>query len=740
MADYLLSFACFNHKHLDLAFFSGSWAETVEYRQSFGRDDPYSDRKHWDIEFKDATSAAHAAAEASERASMAARAAAEFSTREDSMRRYSTESQKLNRHNSREGYYAAGNGEDLNRYVQVEDRRPSQSPSQSYGKASINDDKFMNMQKPDRYSENVSFEETSRAKKDILSPKNNMNNQSFEGGTKRVSGWRDDFYTENVDQFGGSSMGRQRNSSSSLSRSSTDTEIYNALDHRNSKSAAAEDPYVENYHESVHNGVKKIGSYNDYSAAFDEYESNDDNHKFDAGPKYDEGESTSYAPSPERTSATFSRTSLDTWNPIRDTYNSPEPLTSQSHFSAENLFSPRFSESPAKTMNPTESDKVPVTYVMDAPKFDSEDELENSTYDEKNDSRIYSPKQKVFSQYTEPAKVETRGSTGSLAFEEIRVHEHDVHATDSADALKGDRLATQNSMEGENNLSFGVLTGGFRNKGYMHPPYRKLSGDASSLPKEMAEQNSSRNSSRSKLINTAEEKSSFSVLNTRSDSDADADDSVDEVIQKAASIRKAPQSLKVTKKSNFMPPVASYFDDDEDSTEDVPEKTFPNRDHLASGVSRRTKASNERQTSSSNYIPESVASVNPQSHNERKPNSSNYAASTSTELKYQKSMTSSHTGREKQPGATAQATSKAAPAPKTSTREENFKSTAVGQPSSPYRHTESKNNLENVQIPTVKAEPPKKEEPPKRASHVHPKLPDYQSLAAHMQSLRSNRH
>lgn len=718
---------------------SGSWAERMEYRQSFGEDDAYLDRKHWDIEFKDATSAAHAAAEAAERASMAARAAAELSSREDITRRYSTESENLNRHNSRQGYHAAGNGEDLNRYAQEEDRRSSQSSSRSYSKASINDDKFVNsMQNPGRYSENVPYKETTRAKKDLLSPNNDLNKQSFEGKTERVSGWQDDFDTEKVDQFGGANMGRQHNSSSSLSRSSTDDEIHKAIDHSNSKYTATNDPYVENYQESVHNGVKMMGSYNDILAAFDEYESNDVNHEFDAGPKYD-GESASYAPSPERTSATFSRTSIDTWNPRRDAFNSPEPLKSQSRFSAQNVFSSRFPESPAKSVNSTESDKVPVTYNMDTPKFDSEDEFDNFTYDEKDDSRIYSPEQKVFSQYPEPAKVEPQGSTGSLAFKEIHIHEDDVHATGSVNTLKDDSLATQNSMMGANELSFGTLTGGFRNKGYMHPPYKKLSGDASSLPTEMAEQNSSRNSSRSKLINTAKEKSSFSVLTTRSDSDVDADDAVDEVIQKDASIRKAPQSQKVTK-SNFMPPVASYFDDDEDSTEDVPEKTFLSRDHLVSGASRRTKDSNARQTSSSNYIPESVASANPHSHNERKPNSSKYDASTSIELRYQKSMTSSHTGREKQPGATEQATSKATPISKTSAREENFKPSAAGQSTSPYRHTKAKDNLENVQIPTVKAEPPKKEEPPKRASHVHPKLPDYQSLAAHMQSLRSNRH
>ncbi|WOG94283.1 hypothetical protein DCAR_0313576 [Daucus carota subsp. sativus] len=713
---------------------SGSWAERMENRQSFKRDDAYLDRKHWDIEFKDATSAAHAAAEAAERASMAARAAAELSTRENITRRYSTESQKLNRHDSRQGYYAAGNGEDFNRDVQEEDRRHSQSSAQSYSKASINDDKYVNsMQKPDKFSENVSFKETTRAEMDIVSPKNHLNRQSFEGGTKRASGWQDNFDTENVDEFGVASMGEQHNSSSSFSHSSTDNEIYTALDHKNSKSMADEDPYVGNYQESVHNDVKKMDSYNDYFADYDEDESNDEKLKFDAGPKYDEGESTSYAPSPERTSAPFSRTSVDTWNPRRDAFNSPEPLTSPSPVSAENLFSPRFSEIAAKSINPTESDKVPGTYDVDTPKFDSEDELDDSTYEETNDSRIYSPKHKGFSQYPERAKVESQGSLGS-AFKEIHIHKDDVHATGSADTPKDDRLAIQNGMEGENELSFGALKGGFRNKSYVHPPYRKLSGDASSSTKEVAEQNLIRKSSRSKLINNAEAKSSFSRPTTSSDPDADADDSVDEVIQKATSVRKAPESHKVRMKSKFMPPVGSYFDDDEESTEDVPEKTFPGRDHLVGGASRRTRDSN------GNYIPESVGSVNLHSQNERKSNSSNYGASTSTELKYQARMTSSHTGSGKEPGTAKQATSKPMQVSKTSTPETKFKPSAGGQPSNPYRDTETKDNLGNVKTPPVEVEPPKKEDPPKRASHVHPKLPDYQSLAAHMQSLRSNRH
>ncbi|MCI90032.1 IST1-like protein, partial [Trifolium medium] len=59
--------------------------------------DPYSEnrssfppsRQNWNMEFKDAASAAQAAAESADRATMAARAAAEFSNRENITRQHS---------------------------------------------------------------------------------------------------------------------------------------------------------------------------------------------------------------------------------------------------------------------------------------------------------------------------------------------------------------------------------------------------------------------------------------------------------------------------------------------------------------------------------------------------------------------------------------------------------------------------------------------------------------------------
>ncbi|KAK9274926.1 hypothetical protein L1049_022181 [Liquidambar formosana] len=74
----------------------GTRAEGMEFRHSFSGDGNAfpSGGQNWNMEFKDATSAAQAAAESAERASMAARAAAELSSRGKITRQYSRESQK----------------------------------------------------------------------------------------------------------------------------------------------------------------------------------------------------------------------------------------------------------------------------------------------------------------------------------------------------------------------------------------------------------------------------------------------------------------------------------------------------------------------------------------------------------------------------------------------------------------------------------------------------------------------
>ncbi|GFY98430.1 regulator of Vps4 activity in the MVB pathway protein [Actinidia rufa] len=81
---------------------SGAGSERMERHSYYEDESSFSSRRQgWNMEFTDATSAAQAAAESAERASMAARAAAELSSRGKITSQYSTESQKSNIYSSR---------------------------------------------------------------------------------------------------------------------------------------------------------------------------------------------------------------------------------------------------------------------------------------------------------------------------------------------------------------------------------------------------------------------------------------------------------------------------------------------------------------------------------------------------------------------------------------------------------------------------------------------------------------
>ncbi|GMQ06223.1 hypothetical protein CsSME_00050885 [Camellia sinensis var. sinensis] len=82
---------------------SGTGSKRVEERHTYSGDgnDFSSGGQNWNMDFKDATAAAQAAAESAERASMAARAAAELSSRGKFTSQYSAKSQNSNVHNVR---------------------------------------------------------------------------------------------------------------------------------------------------------------------------------------------------------------------------------------------------------------------------------------------------------------------------------------------------------------------------------------------------------------------------------------------------------------------------------------------------------------------------------------------------------------------------------------------------------------------------------------------------------------
>ncbi|PSS15531.1 Flocculation protein [Actinidia chinensis var. chinensis] len=99
---------------------------------------------------------------------------------------------------------------------------------------------------------------------------------------------------------------------------------------------------------------------------------------------------------------------------------------------------------------------------------------------------------------------------------------------------------------------------------------------------------------------------------------------------------------------------------------------------------------------------------------------------------------SGHREHSPDPSAAKQATSKPESDSSVSIRKENLKSSATERPSSPLKTAKS-GSTESPKASTSSGEAPSRESSLKKASHVHPKLPDYDTLTAHLQSLRVNR-
>ncbi|XP_024967112.1 uncharacterized protein LOC112506979 isoform X4 [Cynara cardunculus var. scolymus] len=131
---------------------SGVTSERMEMRQPVprGNNDFSSGRENWNMEFKDATSAAQAAAESAERAAMAARAAAQFSRDEKIVKQYPTGSHvsdirdEASRVSAPSGFTGEHHSRDLNE-SSSHDRKP----------------KMLN-QKTDRSEHNTSKKATER--------------------------------------------------------------------------------------------------------------------------------------------------------------------------------------------------------------------------------------------------------------------------------------------------------------------------------------------------------------------------------------------------------------------------------------------------------------------------------------------------------------------------------------------------------------------------------------------------
>lgn len=794
-------------------------------------------RQNWNMEFKDATSAAQAAAESAELASRAARAAAELSRMTG---QYQTESKRSHvsiERDEQQTYSGASirNAEqhhhDLpdksftHRDSRLQDEvgssehdnmmkasrkfyhddgysgRSSGSQGSPRSEISIGNDLLHSPREPDRSREtNLSKEEHSQVKKVSYKHSGKFEPQSFSD------------YEEDINYFGEERTTVEVNNVPSASHSSTSRYGDNNHDQKpvyevgNDLFANAEEGHV-------YQGDMKTSSYDAASAVFDKFSSDDEDAvHFHTEPLYDDQQSKFYFPSPERKSPTHPSITGDYWNPRLNTSKLPEnsALTSQ-------IFVERYSppESPKSLVEEASEGKLQAENSVHAT-FDESDGSETEDIDQSE--LITKRSQTHGSRYSETGGTESKklshssnekdsedayrkgdsATDESLFFSSIdganklksshsRLSVADgakdnAHLSHSTGAwIDDEEKSTQSNSDYGNELNFGKLRGGLRHKRYVTPPYTRAH-QTSSVNKSEEVSTTRSQSTASESVLSSVHSGSLKIGNksrsrmATSHFDFDTDSSDEELSQQISSDRRKPDVMKLDKEVETRPRSKSsvtYFDST-DSEVESPKQPDINRKHMVSQFSRRTKVSPpisdtrfssqvhfKSETSGSSLERKSTQNFSEARTQELKKNT-NYLSSEAQDTK--KSARKSYAAEVQEPQKdtrksydvgkqgiqSQQETSgqwvyheqhglgRTDSKSKTNLDEEKRK-TSTEQAFRSDRKTQSSSNTQTPKAPGSSGSTLAREESTKKPSHVHPKLPDYDNIAAQLQALRMNR-
>ncbi|KAL3535653.1 hypothetical protein ACH5RR_004114 [Cinchona calisaya] len=862
---------------------SGIGVERGEVGRSFqGERNTSFTRQRWDMEFKDATSAAQAAAESAERASMAARAAAELSSRGrvatqpqyssevrnslgGALRDKRTEKHVSSKYKSDYIPKDPSNRSFSDRQPRFQDKPLDRIEQDDYrlvensyldghdnGKryghfaSSNSKDSFQG----DTSAHSFQIPPDSKLQKSLSKEENKVEiSKQKQPGKSEIEGMnhlQEGYSSENFDNSGEERIRKQSSVRSSGSRSSiySSDDRYSNSGHNIFGFGAEKDPSVGIDQEHTARDTSPPGYH--ASAApviFDDSGSDVDEIGVDTGFRHNE-ESNFHFASPGRNSPPHFPNNRGNESLKIKTGKSPE--SSISEFSTTKDSSPALSERLQAPADGSQEDSFgPVTFDdSDGANFKSETDMLHSghhgtvgssdfwtrqnishgfsdTEMHRNDSyRTENVESENFGFGDSPASKSSfrlgksrQGSNNagsefsfySSVDEASKVSSvHEVKDNVSLSHLHGRQMDDESSDEGRE-LNFNKLTGGFRQKGYMHLPYtRSQVKDTSSSSKRVSDespntiQESAAYSTFESFANTGNNKGVVSgssrLPNYHSDSDSDS--SVEEFRKERANRRQDPNiqhAGKEDKKNSSLRGSVTYFDlESSDSEDDSAEQVFTSRNHLGSGFSRRTKASPSSSTSVSNSKSGSSSRVhvNSDSGVERNPNTRFYAAKTpqqsqsrnrnsdqqpnseqprSAKVASNPSSVSKITlpketqklsGIEPLPSSlqkmeasrsrtrnsdqrinpqqtiTSKVESNPSSVSKKSLPEENQKSSAVEHPPSSGRKKETSDSIDNQKTKSGSAV--SREDSLKKASHVHPKLPDYDTLAARIHALRMN--
>ncbi|KAM5547459.1 putative secreted beta-glucosidase adg3 [Rosa sericea] len=463
---------------------------------AFPGDQNSSGRQNWNMQFKDAASAAQAAAESAELAGMAARAAAELS------RQYSSEMRnKSNQSASVPTNTSSMNNDHLMNSLQTADLYP-QKKSPERQRHDILDK--VSMKRQSGNSEDMHASEMQAAIKpenipyfgDIRSEKK-FSRTSSPSNSSAGSDHQEDVLKEDdhINYFADLGTGKQSIRSSSPSHSGNFSN-----NHENFASVSGEGSFVSDV--NIHQSTIGMNSEGNAPLVFDDSGSDDDNYKGQ--------ESSLFFSSPARNS--FPSASLDPWSFEQKRDEVPFKSVSPLRSSSVQHSLPIFSEGLTGSTVPSEpNDFVPVTFdASDGPSSDSEEELDTSMLVLSKDSKFSHEKtvQSINSGKSQSASHRSLASSSSdevhpersqgieySVFSVKRFDDDELPSSEPSPMLNKSGLDTSAKddlpqtvkdseecscvSDTDNELAFGVLKGGLRNKGYRHPPYnRNPSGNA----------------------------------------------------------------------------------------------------------------------------------------------------------------------------------------------------------------------------------------------------------------------
>ncbi|XP_059284388.1 uncharacterized protein LOC132037787 [Lycium ferocissimum] len=552
--------------------------------------------------------------------------------------------------------------------------------------------------------------------------------------------------------------------------------------------------YGYDYQGHVPSETVNKSSHDSASVAFDDSGSEDDVHiKFDSDPIYDDQQAKLYFPSPERKSPTYNSAIKNSWSFDSDKSPEKSPLSSEVFVERH---SPRLYESLAasgdnsrpKNVVPTFDDSDGTNSESDVemvrPPIGKSKDIQNVSYEHAgyHDSPRSSYTENVsgsdgkkwshsLSDKTVSNDVQRHGKTDksdSITFSSEDEAEHtkpqDGKDTSSAPALPGtqtDDSSLASSASGfEKEFTFGKLTGGLKHKGHIPPPYLRSQLNNTSTSVERAKE--------SPVVRpqaVAPLKSSVVLDDTHSTSDTDSSD--EEFSQEASSYSRRTYAQKTGSEFNTnyagLRGSPTYFDSDSSDSDAGPKKqSLAGRSQLGSGFSRRTKASSSRldTNSSPKFKISSEAAVNSGSGVDRKPTRrsfgaktqeppkpvmNSFAADTQEPQRQTRNFYSSESHESpsdkrmssEQPSA-GPAVSRHIAQPKITSDEGRRKSTRMEQPASSAQMSAASGSSNAPKAPASIGDKISREDSMKKASHVHPKLPDYDDIASKLASLRTN--